>query len=175
MRYLLPWIFALAVPFAALAQGYSHAPIIVEAAPPASANLAVLPPSFPDWAVTKAGENTTGQQVVQPAAPANPANPTTPAAANAAATPATPTAPPSPESPASKLWPRDTVPIFMQSCVGFHPELVSACSCVITHLMPALPHDEFLRETADDTIEKDPRVIDARMSCVGSPHQRSSN
>jgi hypothetical protein len=186
MRYSFVTALALALPLMAMAQGYSTAPMIVDttaprAAAPASAPPAnaartaasnatpgVWTPDFPETAVTRIGENSTGQQVDMPANPPNPATPTAPDAP----TPDTPAAPASPPSPISKLWPRDTVPIFLQSCTGFHPELIDPCTCVITQLMSQMGHDEFLQLSESDAIEHDPRLINARQQCIPGPKHK---
>lgn len=121
---------------------------------------------FPDWAVSRVGAATgaTDADVVAP-----PAAPTAPAALGAQAIPpsaATPPVPAAPASPVSKLWPADTVPIFMPACVGFQPKLVVPCNCVIGKLMLAMPHDEFLKLTANGTIENDARLKNIRIACA---------
>lgn len=118
---------------------------------------------FPEWAVTRAGAATAGTDKDTPAAPAAPA---APGAQAAPASPASPAAPAAPANPASKLWPADTVPIFMKSCVNFQPKLVVPCNCVIGKMMLAMPHDEFLALTAKGTIEQDVRVKNIRTACA---------
>lgn len=121
---------------------------------------------FPDWAVTRVGSATGGYDkdvTTPPAAPVAPASP------GAEAIPPSPQAPAAPAAPANaitKLWPADTVPIFMQSCVGYQPKLVVPCNCVITNLMLEMPHDEFLRLTAQNTIEDDIRLKNIRVKCA---------
>ncbi len=184
MRYSLFMVCLLVLPLMAVAQQeYSTAPLIVtpggdEAAAPASQPApetprtpfvpGALPPSFPESAITRIGQNTTGQYDDTPATPPSPVSPATP---NAPA-PQTPNSPTPPPSPISKLWPRDTVPIFLQSCTNYHPELIAPCTCVITKLMAQMPHDEFLQLDANGTIEQDPRVITIRQQCVGAPGHR---
>lgn len=170
------FLMMIALPVIAFAQGYSTAPIIVNTsnttAEPISPNLAPkpLPPNFPEIAITRIGENTTGQHVDAPATPATPSAGTAPPTPNAPQNPASPTPPP---SPVSKLWPRDTVPIFVQSCAGFHVELVPACTCVITELMVQMPHDEFLKLSENNTIENDGRLLGIRQKCVATPRKRA--
>jgi hypothetical protein len=186
MRYSFIAVLVLALPLVAVAQNYSTAPIIVDPnAPPVTpSNADAAPdhvavtkpiaavngwaPNFPDAAVTRIGANSTGQTDDTPPAPATPTAP----AAPDAPTPASPAAPAAPASPISKLWPRDTVPVFLQSCTGFHPELVVPCTCVITTLMGQMGHDEFMQLSADGTIEQDPRVKSARAQCIPGPARR---
>jgi pyruvate/2-oxoglutarate dehydrogenase complex dihydrolipoamide acyltransferase (E2) component len=137
--------------------------------PVAAAAAQTLIDDFPVWAVSKAGSDTTGQTgeaPVTPPAPAAPAAPSAPAAAE------TPKAPPAPASPTDKLWPRDTVPIFMRSCTGLHVEYLAPCSCVITKLMLAIPHDEFLELSAAGKIDEDKRMTDIRSGCLATPGKR---
>lgn len=132
-----------------------------------------MPTGFPEWAITKAAENSTGQPSSTP--PANPAAPPTAPTSEAPAAPANAQAPSVPDAPTpvvDKLWPRDTVEIFLPSCTGFHPELVAACTCVITRLMLAMPHDEFLAKSEAGTIEQDQRLMTIRRDCVGTPQRR---
>lgn len=121
---------------------------------------------FPEWAVTRVGVATGGsdKDVVAP-----PAAPVSPAPLGAQSIPPSPPAPSAPAAPANavnKLWPADTVPIFMQSCVGFQPKLVVPCNCVIGKLMLAMPHDEFLTLTAQNKIEDDIRLKNIRVQCA---------
>lgn len=126
--------------------------------------------NFPEWAVTNAGANTTGMKADVPASPKPPASAPVPAGA---AAPASPETPKPPKSPADKLWPVDTVPIFMRACVGLHIELIPPCKCTITKLMQQMPHDEFLELTARGTIEQDARLSTIRYECVGTPRTKS--
>ncbi len=186
MRSFLILLLATA-PIAAFAQ-YSNAPMIVVgqqgapvAAPanpsePTAAPAAIAPsqaftPDFPEWAVTKAGENSSGGNPV-PAAPANTNQAPQAGQAPAPNSAAAPAAPAAPAGPADKLWPIDTLPIFMRSCVGFHIELVAGCKCTIVNLMTQMPHDEFLRLSADGSIENDKRLIAIRYKCIGTPGQK---
>ena len=118
---------------------------------------------FPDWAVTRAGAVTGGYDQDVPTAPAAPASPSTEATPKSPPTPAIPSAP---ANPANKLWPADTVPIFMKSCVSYQPKLVVPCSCIIHKLMTAMPHDEFLKLTAAGTVEDDIRLQNIRVECA---------
>ncbi len=120
---------------------------------------------FPNWAVTRAGAASGGYDQDVPPSPAYPAAAPT---ASTAATPAAPAAPQVPAAPINKLWPRDTVPIFMQSCVGYRPKLFVPCQCIIGRLMLEMPHDEFLALTAKGTIEDDNRLKTIRQQCAGS-------
>ncbi len=175
-------LILLATPISAMAAGYSNAPLLVvgdsasagAATPPAPAAPApnqTFAPDFPEWAVTKVGENSAGNENPVPGAPAAPSGPQGPATAQPAPTASAPATPVPPASAADKLWPKDTLPIFMKSCMGFHLELAGACSCVITNLMVAMPHDEFLRLSADGSIERDARLIEIRQRCVATPRR----
>lgn len=177
----------LTAPIAAMAQ-YSNAPMLVvqaggnnvpapapavAAAAPAAPQVAqagIYTPDFPEWAVTKAGENSSGGNPVPdaPSAPASAPVADTPAKAPEAPAAAAPAAP---ASPINKLWPIDTIPIFMRSCMGLHIELAAPCKCTIVNLMVAMPHDEFLRKSADGTIEQDPRLSAIRFKCLGTPQR----
>lgn len=188
-RFLIT--FVATAPLVAFAQ-YSNAPMLVVdqshqaapaavAAPPQTAQATTAPkattpsqaftPDFPEWAVTKAGENTGGGNPIPatPAAPADAPQATQPAQAGTAAVPATPAAP---ASPVSKLWPIDTIPIFMKSCMGFHIELAAGCKCTIVNLMVEMPHDEFLRLSADGSIENDKRLTAIRYRCIAMPERK---
>jgi|GEM_PF-6369630 len=193
MRILIITVLALA-PLAAFAADYSDAPLIVvnsqaaqvapaEAVPTTGPVKATSQPSqpgaattytpdFPEWAVTKVGENSAGNTNPVPDSPASPADAPQAPQAVAAAAPAAPTSPASPASPINKLWPIDTIPIFMKSCMGFHVELAAPCKCVITNLMVEIPHDEFLKLTAAGSIEQDTRLASIRYRCVGTPAQQ---
>ena len=189
------------MPSMALAQGYDNSPILITTTPmepaktvapasppPAAAATTApatpapianalpvtppLPPNFPEWAVSNAAQNTAGNTNPVVASPASPTTPATPVAVDAGHAPVTPPAPSAPESPVSKLWPRDTVPIFVKSCVGFHVELIPACGCVITELMASMPHDEFLKLSETGAIESDPRLKHARLDCVAAPARK---
>ncbi len=188
--HLLP-ILLVALPLAAHAQEANRAasPMLVvapqqqQAAPtttpaaapaPAASELAAqkAAASFPDWAVTQIGQKTSGVDNGVVAPPASPANPAAPASAQNPANPASPATPASPANPAAKLWPKDTVPIFLQSCANFHVELIAPCSCVITNLMLSMGHDEFLAKSEAGTIEADARLIKARSECATAPQRK---
>ena len=81
-----------------------------------------------------------------------------------------------PEKPAapavSKLWPRDTVQIFMPRCTALKQPFIAPCNCVITKLMAAIPHDEFLKKSEDGSIEQDPRLIQIRTDCATAPQRK---
>lgn len=128
--------------------------------------------NFPEWAITSAGENTTGQNSGNVAGPKAPANP---APAASAASPASPKNPEPPKAPVSpKLWPIDTVPIFLRACVGIEPQMIAPCGCVIRELMVKMPHDEFLQKSANGTIEQDPTLNAIRVGCATKPHQKAN-
>ena len=180
MKHLLALLAFTMLPLAALAQTGPNVPVIIVeqgnqlTTQPDPAIARPVPgggfANFPDIAVTRIGENTTGQHVDAP--PAASAPPAAPAAAPNAPAPATPAAPASPTPPVAKLWPRDTVSIFMPSCVGFYAQFAQPCMCVITKLMATMPHDEFLRESNAGTIESDPRVTTIRTDCASAPKQK---
>lgn len=121
---------------------------------------------FPDWAVTRVGAATGGYDKDVTAPPAAPVAPAAPGAEAIPASPAVPKPPAAPSNAVDKLWPADTVPIFMQACVGYQPKLVVPCNCVIGNLMLEMPHDEFLRLTAQNTIENDIRLKNIRVKCA---------
>lgn len=170
--FLIPLLFALP----ALAQHAS--PMLVvggpKAAPKAASEIEQerLIQQFPDWAVTRAGSATGGWDKDVPTAPQAPVNPGSATAPTTAPTPAAPAAPAAPASPVNKLWPADTVPIFVRSCVGYRPALLLPCQCVIGKLMLAMPHDEFLQLTAQGTIEQDARLQKIRLQCATQPRTR---
>lgn len=118
---------------------------------------------FPEWAVTRAGAATAGTDQDMPSAATAPASP---GAGDVPANPASPKIPEAPASPVSKLWPADTVPIFMRACVNYQPKLVMPCNCTIGKMMLAMPHDEFLELTAKGTLEDDIRVKNIRTECA---------
>lgn len=122
---------------------------------------------FPEWAITRAGAATGGYDKDVPPTPNYPTSPQ-PAARTEPPVPQTPAAPASPTPPASKLWPADTVPIFLRSCVGYQPKLIIPCKCVIGRLMVEIPHDEFLLLTAKGTIEQDQRLRIIRSQCAAN-------
>lgn len=180
MRYLL--LSLLLLPLPALAWDYNDAPLLVvqqkkppqqlaqtQPQAPAPAAAPAMMPNFPDWAVTQAGQNTSGNVNPMPGQAPGATAPNAPASPANAASATAPTPPVSPSSPTDKLWPRDTVPIFMKSCVGFHVELAPGCSCTITNLMGAMGHDEFLKLSADGSIERDVRVQQIRSKCIAAP------
>jgi hypothetical protein len=173
-------IALLFIPLTAGAQSYDNSPLIIvnekhkpaAVAEPAASKPIITPASaqhFPAAAITRVGEVTGGTQVETPVTPASPANPANPAAATPAATPASPA---SPANPVSKLWPKDTVPIFMTSCVGFSPVKIKPCSCVITQLMTTMGHDEFLAKSENNTIEQEPRLQQIRLNCATAPQKK---
>lgn len=185
MRSTFILMFTCLLPFAALAQSHSNAPMVVvgegspvpsQAAPaaaPAQARAPAAPfPNFPEIAITRVGENTTGQHVDTPQSPATPASPPAVAAGATPVTPTNPASPPAPKSPVSKLWPRDTIEIFLPPCTGLRPQFVVPCTCVITKLMVEMPHDEFLAKSEAGTIEQDPRLQRIRRDCATAPQKK---
>ena len=194
MRFVFASLLLITLPATVMAEAYTDAPLVVvgqgkmQAAAPAAAaapataattattktaaatpaTAKVYTPDFPDWAITQVGQNSAGNNNTPPdAAPQAPQAPAAPTP-TAAPTPASPDTPP---SPASKLWPRDTVPIFVRSCIGYHVELVPACSCIITNLMGAMPHDEFMKLSENGTIEQDVRLQNIRQQCLTAGHE----
>lgn len=189
-RLILPMVIA-SLPLLAVAEGYSTSPMVVisngemsaqQAADskPAAGTQAATPrnsapmpaaafPNFPEAAITRVGTNTGG---AEGANPDNPKPAPTPAAAPAAPMPVTPASPPTPKSPISKLWPKDTIQIFMPPCTGLRPQFVVPCTCTITRLMAEMPHDEFLAESEAGTIEQDPRLQRIRLDCATSPKKK---
>lgn len=174
MIHLIPFLFALP----AFAQSASPMLVVGGQQPTAAAKPASeleqerLINQFPDWAVTRVGSATGGWDkdvVPAPAAPANPAGANISPNAQA---PAAPAAPEAPDSPITKLWPVDTVPIFLRSCIGYRPALLVPCKCVIGRLMTEMPHDEFLELTAKGTIEQDARLKNIRLQCAVQPQPR---
>jgi hypothetical protein len=49
---------------------------------------------------------------------------------------------------------------------------VVPCTCTITKLMVAMPHDEFLKKSEDGTIEQDQRLINIRSECATAPQRK---
>ena len=95
-----------------------------------------------------------------------------PASPQAPAGGAVPASPPSPSLKPSKLWPINTVPVFMLSCTQLQKEIVSVCRCTIDRLMKAIPHDEFLQLSEAGLIEKDQRYLNIRQGCLGTPSKQ---
>ena len=185
MLRLLTLTFTLMVPLMAHGQLHSSAPMLVvgEGAPvkpaasaasvpaPAAGPVAAFP-NFPEAAITRVGEKTNTEHVDAPTSPPSPAAPASAAGTSAPANPATPSAPIAPKSPISKLWPRDTIQIFLPPCTGLRPQFVVPCTCVITKLMLEMPHDEFLAKSETGTIEQDPRLIRIRHDCATAPQKK---
>jgi hypothetical protein len=88
--------FALLLPFTAIAADYNDSPLVQVA------------PNFPAWAVSQAGQNTSGLKDETPATPESPNAPNATATPAGAVNPTAPVSPKSPPSPAGRLWPRDT-------------------------------------------------------------------
>lgn len=103
---------------------------------------------------------------------AYPDDPEIPAAPTAPAGGAVPLAPESPSLKPSKLWPADTVPVFMLSCTQLQKEIVSTCRCIIDNLIKTIPHDEFLALSEANLIERDKRYLSIRQRCLGSTQKR---
>jgi hypothetical protein len=102
---------------------------------------------------------------------------TTPVAPNALQdpkqeSPATPPAPETTDSPISRLWPRDTVPIFVTSCSHLNPQAMAPCRCIITEVMASMMHDEFMRLSDAKLIESDSRYLAARERCIPQSTQQ---
>jgi len=151
--------------------GEGAAPRIAPVAAP-TRNPDAAFPNFPEIAITRVGENTSGQHVDVPATPPSPPTPQAANAAGSPQTPANPAAPSAPKSPVSKLWPRDTVEIFIPPCTGLRPQFLVPCTCVITKLMVEMPHDEFLAKSENKSIEQDPRLIRIRRDCATAPQKK---
>jgi hypothetical protein len=66
----------------------------------------------------------------------------------------------------SPLWPTDTVDIFVTACAAGKHQAVGVCRCVIEKLALKMPHNEFIKLSEADAVEKDPRYISARASCL---------
>ncbi len=171
MRHFIIVLLVGCLPTLAVAQPYSQAPMVIvggkQTAAPAvvaapagtTSNTATTPAdalaNFPAQAITSVGTNSSPQKL-----------PTTPAAAPAKAiTPAT-------NETVSKLWPSDTRKIFMPRCTSLKAQFIEPCSCVITKLMTAMTHDEFLKKSGDGTIEKDQRLIQIRRDCATAPKRK---
>ena len=149
------------------------APAATSAAPaPAQKPAGTLLYNFPQAAITQVGANTMGQGLDVPATPPSPDSPAPPPPAGSGPTPPTPNSPTPPANPISKLWPRDTVQLFMPSCTGLRPQFVVPCGCVIGKLMTQMPHDEFLAKSEAGTIEQDPRLIQIRTDCATAPQKK---
>lgn len=107
-----------------------------------------------------------GETVTKPdAAPVAP-QAVAPSASPSAKAPINPPSPASPANPVDKLWPRNSIQLFLPSCTGLKPQFVVPCTCIITKLMVAMPHDEFLKKSEDGTLEQDPRLVTIRNQCV---------
>lgn len=172
---ILPYILTLLLPLTAFAQTHSNAPMMVvgegAATPPPRAAIAVFP-NFPEIAITRVGEKTNTEHVDAPTNPVSPPAPAAAAGSTAPSNPANPTAPVAPVSPVSKLWPRDTIEIFIPPCTGLRPQFFVPCTCVITKLMVQMPHDEFLAKSEAGTIEQDPRLMRIRQDCATAPKKK---
>lgn len=168
MRLFIFLFVASFLPILAVAQSYSKSPMVViggEAPAPVTAAAAPEKPAnaltnFPEQAITQVGTNSNPDKAligVQSSAKA-PDN-------------ASPTAPAS-SPPVSKLWPRDTIQIFMPRCTSLKVPFVAPCRCVINKLMSTMGHDEFLKKSEDNTIEQDPRLIQIRNECAAAPQRK---
>jgi hypothetical protein len=180
MRHIFIFLTTFFISLAAQAQ-HAASPIVIigEGAPAATKSAAASAPvpgaafpNFPENAITRVGENTNGEHIDSPAAPASPPSPANPSAAASPATPANPASPATPASPVSKLWPRDTISIFLPPCTGLRPQFIVPCTCVITKLMMAMGHDEFLAKSEAGSIESDPRLIRIRQDCATAPQRK---
>ncbi len=164
MRFLSTLILLGLLPLATLAQSRLNAPLIavgdgaVLTRQPAAAEA--TPAATPE-------ENTTEDKTASPARPERPASPPRPEH------PARPASPPSPESPGrpAKLWPRDTIPIFVTACSHLNIDKIPTCRCIINGLMVQMTHDEFLRLNEAHLMEADTRYITLRENCVAQAKQ----
>ena len=155
------------LPMSVMAQSYSQAPMLVVGDSQAASSTAAATDapvsdkagalaSFPENAVTKIGDV------------ASPSKETTGAVKPVADVPANAEA----EAEESKLWPKNTLEIFMPRCTGLKLPFVGPCRCVMTKLMSAMPHNEFLKKSKDGTIEQDSRLISIRRECATAPQRK---
>ena len=146
----------------AVAQSYSKSPMVIvgdEAlAPVAAPTVTNATSNFPEQALSRVGENSNPDNAVNAASATNPESQKPSAPATAALI--------------SKLWPRDTLQIFMPRCTALKVPFIIPCQCVITKLMGAMGHDEFLKKSEDGTIEQDPRLMQIRTECATTPQRR---
>lgn len=168
MRHFISAVIFSLLPMVAMAQSYSQAPMLVvgdsQPTPASTAAPADASPSdkagalasFPENAVTKIGDV------------ASPSKETTGAVKPVADVPANAEA----EAEESKLWPKNTLEIFMPRCTGLKLPFVGPCRCVMTKLMSAMPHNEFLKKSKDGTIEQDSRLISIRKECATAPQRK---
>jgi len=105
-------------------------------------------------------------------AQSSPDLPSQPSAPKQADIPKNPESPPSPEAAHAKLWPADTVPLFVLACAQFHKELVGPCKCTISNLMATMPHDEFLKLSAENRMADNQKYLNIRRKCIGTPNNR---
>jgi hypothetical protein len=158
MRFLSTLILLALLPLATLAESRLHAPLV------AVGDGSVLtrqkltqaaPTSLPE-------ETTIPEKTTSPPRPERPSSPPRPES------PPRPASPPSPESPErpTKLWPRDTIPIFVTACSHLNADKMPPCRCIINGLMTQMMHDEFLRLSQAHLIETDTRYITLRENCV---------
>ena len=168
---------SMAVAAAAIAPAAGTPATVAATTAPAAAVPAPKPAdsiliNFPKAAITQVGANTMGQGLDITPNPASPDSPTPPPPAASPASPANPNSPTPPANPISKLWPRDTIELFMPSCTGLRVQYVPPCTCVITQLMVQMPHDEFLAKSEAGIIEQDPRLIKIRTDCATAPQKK---
>lgn len=165
LRFFLAFTAVLSTT-AAQAQSYSAAPMLVY-----SRDAAGTKPSADDT-VRDLGHETMGETVTKPGTPPTAPQALEPSAAPAEAKPAAASTPVAPTNPVDKLWPRNTIQIFLPSCTGLRPQYLVPCTCVITKLMVTMPHDEFLKKSEDGTLEQDPRLITIRQACIADALQK---
>lgn len=146
-------VLLLMLPLGALAQSYSKAPLVVVQQRPHPRPAQEAP-------------------LLNPA----PAAPSTPAAPTSEPAPASAKSPDAVIAPHGKLWPSNTIPLFMTSCTKFHVEMVEPCGCIIRKVMTQFPHDEFMRIDAAGQIETDPRLQRIRQECADAiPAEKKKN
>lgn len=154
MRIVHLFVLALAATLALTAHAQKNPLIVFDAEEQAAAKAIPEPEKKPEAAPVK------------PAAPVAQPTPTKPV------TPMNPPTPVSPESPVDKLWPKNTIPLFLPSCTGLRMQYVAPCTCVITKLMVVMPHDEFLEKSTNGTLEDDSRLKQIRTDCVTSVEKK---
>lgn len=146
------------------AQSYSTAPMLIFNDEDSKPTAGVT--TSPDDRLREFGQQTMGETITKPGSPPIAPQALEPTAAPAETKPAIAPTPAAPANPVDKLWPRNTIELFLPSCTGLKPRFVVPCTCIIAKLMIAMPHDEFLKKSEDGTLEQDPRLITIRNQCV---------
>lgn len=147
MRHSITLFLVMLLPVIAVAQSYPKSPMVViggeEAATPVATDNSPKPADALANFPQQAITQVGDEKIAQ----------------------AAPTAP-------SKLWPRNTLQIFMPRCTALKEPFIEPCRCVITKLMNAMPHDEFLKKSEEGSIEQDPRLIQIRNECATAPQRK---